>query len=96
MAWFHRHFWAFLGVVGVGIAALLIKQGIAIAEHGISGWLRGDGGYQTEWEVRAVVGLLLVGLPATVLAALFRSSEGTFHRLREWRWERAIRRSRKP
>lgn len=94
MARFARLYNVFIGLMVLGLAALIAKQGIAIAEHGVGGWLRGDGQHQTEWEVRAVVGLLLIGLPALVLVVFVRSGEGLVGRLREWRWVRAMRRSR--
>lgn len=94
MGWFDRHARPLLLLLAVGVAALLVKQGIAVARYGLGGWLRGDGPAQTEWEVRAVVGLLLVAFPAVLIAGLVRSSEGLLQRVTEWRWARAIRRSR--
>lgn len=94
MRWFDQHMKLFVVLVGIGMSALLVKQGLAIAQYGVMGWLRGDGPLQTEWEVRAVCGLLLCGLAAVVVVLVVRSGESVALRLRDWRWTRAARRSR--
>ena len=80
MARFDRLFPVFAVLLAVGMVALVAKQVIAIADHGFAGWLRGDGPYQTEWEVRAVIGLLLVWLPFVILIPLVRPGEAIAHR----------------
>lgn len=75
------------------LIALSVRSGIAIAEHGVGGWLRGDAGDQTEWEVRATVAL------ATLILAVLISGLGYFgdlsvSRWRDWRLVRATRRER--
>ena len=94
MRWFEQHVKVFVVLIGISISALVVKQGLVIGEYGVGGWLRGDGPFQTEWEVRAVCGLLLTALPAVVVVAIVRSGEGVASRLRDWRWARAVRRSR--
>ena len=87
--------WA-VAVVVTAIIAVSAKQALAIANHGITGWLEGAGAFQSEWEVRAVIGLLLVGVPALVLITFVRVGESGHTRLQEWRWSRAARRPRQP
>jgi hypothetical protein len=94
VARFDRLFPVFAVLLAVGMVALLANQVIAIEDHGFAGWLRGDGPYQTEWEVRAVIGLLLVWLPFVILIPLVRLGEAIAHRTRDLRWARATRRSR--
>ena len=94
MDWFDRHFMILVGLLAVGLVALLAKQTIAIIDYGFAGWLRGDGPLQTEWEVRAVVIVLMVLLPAAVIGGFVRSGEAFVRRRQERRWERAARRSR--
>jgi hypothetical protein len=95
VGWFDRHFSIIFGILAFGMAALLAKQGIAIAEYGVTGRLEGEGPFQTEWEVRAVAVLLFTLLPAMVVVALVRSGEAVLARVREWRLIRAVRRSRR-
>jgi len=54
-----RMYW----LLGLALLALAVRSGFAIADHGVGGWLRGDAGDQTEWEVRATL------LVATLLIA---------------------------
>jgi uncharacterized membrane protein len=94
VARFDRLFPVFFALIVLGLVALIAKQVIVIAEHGVAGWLRGDGGFQTEWEVRAVILVLAIILPAAVVVALVRLGEAIARRLRERGWERAARRAR--
>jgi fatty acid desaturase len=92
VGWFDGHFETFLGVLGVAFAAVLAKQGVAIAGHGLGGWLSGEGQHQTEWDVVAVIALMLVVLPGVLIAFVVHTGERPWQRFKEWRWERAIRR----
>jgi len=43
MRWFDQHMKVFVVLIGISMSALVVKQGLAIAEYGVGGWLRGDG-----------------------------------------------------
>lgn len=80
-------------VAAVLLVALLVKEGAAIANHGIAGWLRGDGQNQSIDEVRATV-LLLIFLLFVVVALSSRVGVTIVSTWRDWRLVRAIRRER--
>jgi hypothetical protein len=80
-------------LLGLAIAALAVKEGIAIAEYGLDGWLAGEGAYQSEWEVRGVIALLGL-LAAAAIAPLWRAGDAISERLYIRRLVRAIRRER--
>jgi hypothetical protein len=93
MAWFNRNSrWALL-LLALGVAALGVKQVIAIADHGFGGWLSGEGAHQSEWEVRGVIALLMC-LTAGALVPIWRAGEAVSERLHIRRMVRAIRRER--
>ena len=74
-----------------GFTGLLIKQVVAITQHGFDGWLTGEGQNQTEWEVRATLVLLAVLLFGAVFV-FARAGEAGVRRWKDWRMIRAIRR----
>lgn len=81
-------------LIGVGLGSLAVKQGIAISEHGVDGWLKGEAGYQTEWEVRAVVGLLVVAAAASIIGLAYVAFP-VGEKLFTWRLTRAAKRGRR-
>jgi hypothetical protein len=94
MAWFDRHLRLALALIVFGLAALALKQGYAIAHYGFHGWLRGEGPHQSEWEVRAVLGVVFGVAPALVITILALTGTSLAERASTWRLARAIRRSR--
>jgi hypothetical protein len=89
---FDQHFKLYFGLVVFAYVSLITKQGVSIAKYGIDGWLRGDGPFQTEWEVRAAIGLVLIGVPAIVIVAGVRAGEAIARRRQDRRWEEIARR----
>jgi hypothetical protein len=65
-----------LVVACVALLVILVRQGVVIADHGLAGWLQGEGGSQTEWEVRASL-IALVLLIARVVGLVWRMEKGS-------------------
>jgi hypothetical protein len=81
-------------VIAACIVVITINQGVVIAEYGVRGWLEGEGPRQTEWGVRAAIGI--VGVLAAILVCIaWRAGEGIASRWRDARLIRAIRRERR-
>jgi hypothetical protein len=83
-----------VALVAVPLLALVAKQVVTIAEHGVVGWLEGEGAGQTEWEVRAVL-LVTTLLLVLVVALLWRAGESVAEWIKVTRLTRAIRRGRR-
>jgi hypothetical protein len=76
------------------LAVIAIRQGVAIANYGVLGWLEGEGPSQTEWEVRASI-LAIVLLVASIVGMVWRAGERVADRLYVNRMVRAVRRERR-